>query len=144
MCGFDCHWECKFGYIEGSSRRSKAPKGSGHGTGCPGQWAQPWVLEFKERLDSALRHWVWFSVVLCGASGWTQWAFCVPSNSGYSMVLWFKARPTLPSSPIGSGRAAGTCVCSVQTQGMVSWPRCHVVALGSPDCSGAWLVTGSL
>ena len=36
-----------------------APEGDGHGTGCTGQWAQPRVLEFKENLDSTLRHGVW-------------------------------------------------------------------------------------
>jgi len=33
---------------------SCAPEGGGHGTGCPGLWARPWVLEFKERPDTAL------------------------------------------------------------------------------------------
>jgi len=28
-------------------------------------------------------------VVLCGARSWTRWSFCVPSNSGYTMFLWF-------------------------------------------------------
>ena len=36
-----------------------APEGSGHGMGCPGQWARPQVPEFKEHLDNALRHRVW-------------------------------------------------------------------------------------
>lgn len=36
--------------------KSSAPEGSGHGTGCIGQWAQPRVPEFKEHLDNALRH----------------------------------------------------------------------------------------
>ena len=36
-----------------------APQGAGHGTGCPGLWAWPPVLEFRECLDSALRHRVW-------------------------------------------------------------------------------------
>ena len=33
-----------------------APEGGGHGTGCPGLWARPRGLEFKQCLDSALRH----------------------------------------------------------------------------------------
>ena len=32
-----------------------APQGAGHGTGCPGLWAWPPVLEFRECLDSTLR-----------------------------------------------------------------------------------------
>jgi len=36
-----------------------APEGSGHGMGCPGQWARPQVLEFKEHLESTLRHRGW-------------------------------------------------------------------------------------
>jgi len=38
-----------------------APEGSGHGMGCPGLWAQPRGPEFKESLDTALRHKVWIS-----------------------------------------------------------------------------------
>ena len=38
------------------SGNGSAPQGSGHGTACPGQWAQPRVPEIKEHLDSALRH----------------------------------------------------------------------------------------
>jgi len=26
---------------------------------------------------------------LCGARGWTLWSLCVPSNLGYSAILWF-------------------------------------------------------
>ena len=33
-----------------------APEGSGHGTGCPGLWARPRVLEFTGHDDAALRH----------------------------------------------------------------------------------------
>ena len=33
-----------------------------------GQWAQPRVLEFRECLDSALRHWVW----VLGGPVWSQ------------------------------------------------------------------------
>jgi len=33
-----------------------APEGGEHGMGCPGQWAQPQVLEFKEHLGTASRH----------------------------------------------------------------------------------------
>ena len=38
--------------------RGSSPEGGGHGTSCPGQWAQPRVLEFREHLDSTVRHWV--------------------------------------------------------------------------------------
>ena len=41
-----------------------ASEGNGHGTGCPGQLAQPQVLEFKKHLNSALRYRAW---ILCGA-----------------------------------------------------------------------------
>jgi len=40
----------------------QAPPGSGHG---------PKLLECRERLNSALRHRVWFWMVLCGAKSWT-------------------------------------------------------------------------
>ena len=36
-----------------------APKGCGHGTGCPGQGSLFQLLEFKECMDSDLRHGVW-------------------------------------------------------------------------------------
>jgi len=45
-----------------------APQGGGHGTGCPGLWARPPVPEFKECLDSALRHRVW----ILGGPVWSQ------------------------------------------------------------------------
>jgi len=32
-----------------------------------------------------------FCVVLCGAQSWTQWYVCVPLNSSYSMIRWFRA-----------------------------------------------------
>ena len=37
----------------------------GHGTGCPGLWARPQVLEFKEHLDTALTCtiWIWDGLV---------------------------------------------------------------------------------
>ena len=42
-----------------------APEGGGHGTGCPGQWAQPRVLEVREGLDITLRQrvWIWSGAV---------------------------------------------------------------------------------
>jgi len=45
-----------------------APEGSGHGTGCPGQWAWPQVPECKERLDISLRGRVW----ILGGALWGQ------------------------------------------------------------------------
>lgn len=38
-------------------RKRLFTRGSGHGTGCPGKWAQPQV--FRQHLDSALRNRVW-------------------------------------------------------------------------------------
>ena len=35
-----------------------APEGGGHGTACPGLWARPQGLEFKESLGSAPKYWV--------------------------------------------------------------------------------------
>jgi len=50
-------------YVTGGSgwalEKGYLPKCGGHGTGCPGQWAQPQVSESKEHLDSTLRHGVW-------------------------------------------------------------------------------------
>ena len=42
-----------------------APEGGGHGMGCPGQWAQPQVLEVREGLDITLRQrvWIWGGAV---------------------------------------------------------------------------------
>jgi len=40
-------------------RERSSPEDGGHGTGFPGQWAWPQVPEFKECLDSVLRHKVW-------------------------------------------------------------------------------------
>ena len=39
-----------------------APEGGGHGTACPGLWAQPQVPEFKGQWDTALRQRVWILV----------------------------------------------------------------------------------
>jgi len=44
-----------------------APEGGGHGTGCPGQWARPQEPEYKECLDSTLRHRGWILGGLCEA-----------------------------------------------------------------------------
>lgn len=33
--------------------------------------------------------WFEFWVVLSGARSWTQWSFRIPSNLGYSIILWF-------------------------------------------------------
>ena len=42
-----------------------APEVGGHGMGCPEQRARPRVPEFRERLDSALRHRTLFSKHTC-------------------------------------------------------------------------------
>ena len=52
-----CHGRGSWGLGTGA-----APQGGGHGTGCPGLWAWPRVMEFKARLDSALRHRVQFLI----------------------------------------------------------------------------------
>jgi len=36
------------------SGKGSAPEGGGHGTGCPGQWSGPKLLELKGCLDSGL------------------------------------------------------------------------------------------
>jgi len=45
-----------------------APEGVGHGTACPGQWAQLQVLAFEEQLDITLSHRVW----IWGGAVWRQ------------------------------------------------------------------------
>ena len=49
----------------------------------------PELLEYKEHLDSTLRHRAWIWVVLCGVRSWTWWPLWVPFNLGYSTILWF-------------------------------------------------------
>ena len=49
-----------------------APEGGGHGTGCPVLWSQSQVPEFREHLDSALRHGFNF--------GWS----CVETGVGFT------------------------------------------------------------
>lgn len=53
-----------------------------------GQQARPRVLELMERWDTALRHRVEFSLVLCEARSFTGWPLWVPYMLGYSMTLW--------------------------------------------------------
>jgi len=55
-------WSCTTGGL----RKGSAPEGSGHGTGCPGQWAWP-HCQSSEHGDSALSHRGW--AVLCGGQG---------------------------------------------------------------------------
>ena len=45
-----------------------APEGSGHGTGCPGLWARPRVLELRKCLDNTIRQRVW----MLGGAMWRQ------------------------------------------------------------------------
>jgi len=49
-----CHGRGSWGLGKGA-----APEGGGHRTGCPGLWARPQVLEFKECSDTVLSHRVW-------------------------------------------------------------------------------------
>jgi len=46
-----CQGRVRWGLGTGS-----ALEDSKYGTGCPGQWAQPQVLEFRECLDNTLSH----------------------------------------------------------------------------------------
>jgi len=59
-------------YIRGGSgwiaRKCSASEGGVNGTGCPGWWSQPIILEIKQHSDSNLRHRVW---ILVGAV-WSQ------------------------------------------------------------------------
>ena len=54
-------------------RNGSSPEGTGHGTGCPGQWSWPQVPEIKQHLVSDLSD-IGFGlrVVLCGAGSWTM------------------------------------------------------------------------
>ena len=68
---------------EGGQATEQTAQGSGH---------SPKLLEFKELLDSALRHRAGLWVILCGAKCWTQIFLRVPSNLGYlidSMIQCF-------------------------------------------------------
>lgn len=80
-CGPSCHWECKFGCVEGdwTGRRSKGKSGQP-------SFPPPYTVAEQQGPVSLLR-------VTKGANR------------------------------------------------MDSWPRCQMVAMGSPDCSGSWLVT---
>jgi len=49
-----------------------AAEDCGHGTGCPGLWVRPPVMELRECLDAALRHGLDF--------GWS----CVGPGAGLS------------------------------------------------------------
>ena len=41
-----------------------------------------------------------FWVVLCPSGNWIQWPLWVPSNLGYSTILWFCAKPLRHKSPV--------------------------------------------
>lgn len=56
------------GRIRTGLGKGTLPECDGHGTGSPGQWAWPQAPEFKECLDSSLRHWVW----ILGSVLWSQ------------------------------------------------------------------------
>ena len=58
-------WSCVRGGAAGGLRTGSAPEGGGHGIGCPGLWPWSQVPEFKEHLDTALRHrvWIWGGAV---------------------------------------------------------------------------------
>lgn len=59
---------------------------SGPGTGCPGQWAQPELMEFKKSLVNTLL----YGLVLGGdvhSQKLDSMIFIDPSNLGYSRIL---------------------------------------------------------
>ena len=49
-----------------------APQGGGHGTGCPGQWAQPKCQSSRCILDNALRHRVLSDIWILSGPVWSQ------------------------------------------------------------------------
>ena len=66
--------------------RHGAVSGGGHGTACPGQWAQPQCWSPRSFRQCAQTE---SGAVLCVAQGWTRLSLWVPSNSGYAVVLGF-------------------------------------------------------
>ena len=94
LCDSDRAWGNGMDLRQGRGRldirESSSPEIGGHGTGCPGQWAQPQVPEFKERFSDI--EFV-FCVVLCGARSWTRWSLWVTCSSGYSTILLFHDAP---------------------------------------------------
>ena len=62
--------------------------GLGKGShGHPWKWSWHWACQSSGSVWTTFKHMVWF---LCGrARSWTQWSLWFPSNSGYSVVLWF-------------------------------------------------------
>jgi len=67
-------------------------EGSRHGTGCPGQWAQPRAAQVQEvfgQMFSDIGFECW--MVLCGAGNWNPWPLVCPFQLGMvcdSTVLW--------------------------------------------------------
>ena len=61
--------------------KGSAPEGGGHGTAAQGSGHSPGLMELREHLDSAFRHWVWFWEVLCGAGNWS-WSLFGPFQLG--------------------------------------------------------------
>jgi len=55
----------------------------------PGQWSWPQAAgvqgAFGQCSNTGFEIWV----VLCRARSWTQWSLWFPSDSGYSVVVWF-------------------------------------------------------
>lgn len=48
----------------------------------------PELSELREHWDTALSHRCRGWVVVCKGRGWAQCSLWVPSNSGYSMIVW--------------------------------------------------------
>jgi len=62
---------------------------SGPGTSSPDQWTAPRCLNSRRVWTLLSDIWSDFWVFLCGARSWTRWSLQVPSNLGYSVILWF-------------------------------------------------------
>ena len=58
-----------------------------HWNRLQGQWSQHYACKSSRNLWTMLPCFE-FLVVLCGARNWNQWSLWVPSNLGYSMILW--------------------------------------------------------
>lgn len=54
--------------LAGYQEKVLIPESSGHGTECPGQWAQPRAAGAQGALNNALTHQVW----VLGGPAWSQ------------------------------------------------------------------------
>lgn len=62
----------------------------GTAAGSPGKWSQHHACHSSRSVWTTLSVvWSYFWVVLCETRSRTWWSLWVPSNSGFSMILWF-------------------------------------------------------